>query len=347
MAEYYRSEAKSGCFIALATAIGVAFLFWISGAQVLSNTESYRVQFDDATGVTSKTPVRIAGKTIGQVSSVGLTPDRTKAELILEIERSVDIYNNATFTVQSSSLLGGRYVALFPGTSDYGAADPTTAVFAGTSASDIGQLFQTAEGAIGELQTMISVTTSTLENFKGYEDELLVNLNKSLANFAELSKSTSDLVASNQEQLDATIENVSVITEEMRAMLEENRELIHDLLKNGNQQIVRLSDATVEAMELFQEHLGNRVTVLLDRMNDLVGELHRTLLINTPSVQEIVDNAKAMTENMARFSARIAADPSLLIFGSGDDGQSDEELARLSEQRLRDQGRLPLMDKRE
>lgn len=92
------------------------------------------VEFDDASGLTSGTDVRMAGVKVGTVVSQRLNPDTYFAEVSLSIDESIRLPSDTSARIIPEGLLGGNYVALEPG----GAEDYLTD----------GQQIQFAQGTI-------------------------------------------------------------------------------------------------------------------------------------------------------------------------------------------------------
>lgn len=73
------------------------------------------VSFDDASGLSSGTDVRMAGVKIGTVTAQRLNPDTYFAEVTLGISETVRLPTDTSARIIPDGLLGGNYVALEPG----------------------------------------------------------------------------------------------------------------------------------------------------------------------------------------------------------------------------------------
>jgi phospholipid/cholesterol/gamma-HCH transport system substrate-binding protein len=73
------------------------------------------VEFDDASGLTAGTDVRMAGVKVGTVLEQRLNPDTYFAEVLLAINESVRLPTDTSARIIPEGLLGGNYVALEPG----------------------------------------------------------------------------------------------------------------------------------------------------------------------------------------------------------------------------------------
>jgi len=113
-------EIGTGLFVLLGFA-ALAFLTTqlpSSGLKINSSTASYHVtaRFDNVGDLKVGAPVTLAGVRIGRVDSVGIDPAEFKAVVALSIDkRYQQIPDDSDASIQTSGLLGAKYVGLGPG----------------------------------------------------------------------------------------------------------------------------------------------------------------------------------------------------------------------------------------
>jgi len=113
-------EIGTGLFVLLGFA-ALAFLTTqlpSSGLKINSSTASYHVtaRFDNVGDLKVGAPVTLAGVRIGRVDSVGIDPAEFKAVVALSIDkRYAQIPDDSDASIQTSGLLGAKYVGLGPG----------------------------------------------------------------------------------------------------------------------------------------------------------------------------------------------------------------------------------------
>ncbi len=73
------------------------------------------VSFDDASGLTVGTDVRMAGVKIGTVVDQRLNPDTYFAEVLISVNNAIRLPSDTSARIIPDGLLGGNYVALEPG----------------------------------------------------------------------------------------------------------------------------------------------------------------------------------------------------------------------------------------
>jgi hypothetical protein len=113
------NNIKAGLFVLVSIAVGVAVIFILGdlwGAITGPPMTSYRVNFTVRDGVGFLKPgsvVRVGGLSMGEVESVGLKsgqdPERS-IEVVLSLPSKVELYSNATASIQSGLISGDSYI---------------------------------------------------------------------------------------------------------------------------------------------------------------------------------------------------------------------------------------------
>jgi phospholipid/cholesterol/gamma-HCH transport system substrate-binding protein len=116
-------EIGTGLFVLLGFA-ALAFLTTQlpgSGVQLRGIDSSFQVsaRFDNVGDLKVGAPVTMAGVRIGRVESVGFDPADYKAVVMLAIEkRYTQIPDDSDAAIQTSGLLGAKYIGISPGGSE-------------------------------------------------------------------------------------------------------------------------------------------------------------------------------------------------------------------------------------
>jgi len=109
------SAAKVGIFMLVILGILGFFVLKIQRISVGGGpTKKVSAVFDSVAGLDKKSKVRIAGVEVGDVTDIRLRPDG-KAEVTMEIARSVELHRGAFARVVNMGLLGEKYVEIVPG----------------------------------------------------------------------------------------------------------------------------------------------------------------------------------------------------------------------------------------
>lgn len=147
-------ETLVGGGVLVLVLLAIAIGFARSG---VSTVEGYSVsaEFDDVSGVTIGTEVRLAGVKVGTVTAKALAPDGRLAILTLAIDREAVVPADSKVRILPEGLLGGSYIAIEPGGSSDDLADGAAIAFDQTQGAInvidlLGRLVVQAAGNSGE-----------------------------------------------------------------------------------------------------------------------------------------------------------------------------------------------------
>jgi phospholipid/cholesterol/gamma-HCH transport system substrate-binding protein len=112
-------EISVGVFM-LAGILALAFLaVQVSGLSVRDNNrETYKLyaHFTNASGLTERAKVSVAGVVIGRVTAIMLDPKDTRAKVEMSIDKKVDfLTNDSIAAIQTAGILGEKYISISVG----------------------------------------------------------------------------------------------------------------------------------------------------------------------------------------------------------------------------------------
>ena len=84
----------------------------------ISETTNYIASFNDVSGISVGSNIKLAGVTVGKVLELKLDEINYTAEMVLGINRKIKIPNDSEIIITSEGLLGSNYVSISPGGSD-------------------------------------------------------------------------------------------------------------------------------------------------------------------------------------------------------------------------------------
>lgn len=117
------SNAAETALGALVLAVAGGFLVYASQTVDLGGVGAgqYEVKaaFRKASGVAVGADVRVSGVKVGSVARLELDPETYRAVASLSIREGVKLPEDSLATITSDGLLGGAYVAIDPGASDF------------------------------------------------------------------------------------------------------------------------------------------------------------------------------------------------------------------------------------
>jgi phospholipid/cholesterol/gamma-HCH transport system substrate-binding protein len=112
--------------------VALGFIVMVFQSTTTGKLSGYRVivEFDDASGVSPGTDVRLAGVKIGTVVSQTLDSDTFFAIVTLNIDEKIRLPDDTSARIIPDGLLGGNYIALEPGGDEATIPDGGTIKFA-------------------------------------------------------------------------------------------------------------------------------------------------------------------------------------------------------------------------
>ena len=110
-------ESLVGLFLILSGIALTVLAFQVSGLANIFPEKSFSISaaFDDIGGLKIRSPVKIGGVQIGEVSQIKLDPVTFKAVVVMNIQRRFnDIPDDSSAGIYTSGLLGDNYIAISP-----------------------------------------------------------------------------------------------------------------------------------------------------------------------------------------------------------------------------------------
>ena len=269
-------ETKVGAFFIACIAVLGALILGVGklelgrhGDQVLMHT-----YFGQVAGLVPQSAIRIAGVKVGEVRKIDLEGDRAKVTLALQ-NAQVKVYRDAVASLSSIGILGEKYIELDPGRAASGLQPPDTAIKSRTGIS-LDNLMETM-GVIGE-------------DLKGISHAL----NKSIGG------------EEGRQKLDEIVDNVRVLTAEMRALAQENHGAINRTLANA---------------EGITGDLRERLPRLAQQFEDLGKNLNATISENRPELKGLVADVRKLATGFQSTSDNIRSITAKLDKGEGTIGK--------------------------
>src|SRR5580704_12249618 len=218
--------AKVGLFVALTGAAGYGIYRFVSPQ--VSGGAGYTVHayIRDATGLAPRSRVTIAGIPVGSLDSIRL--ENGEARLDVKVKNEVALYDNATLGKKSASLLGESVIVLTPGTPDnrklhegdeiHIIADQTTPA---EIMDEVKEIADSVKAVAGQLANSIGTA-------EGGQNMRLI-----LQNLADSTDALNKTIRENREVIHDTLRNIDAITQnanpQMAQILDNVRVITQDV----------------------------------------------------------------------------------------------------------------------
>ena len=119
--------------------IVVAVLFLFFGFSLEKNINSKNISisaiFENVNGLSIGDKVKISGITVGKIRKFKLEKDEFEVMVDLEVDKDINIPDDSTAKISSSSLFGGKFLEIVPGSSEIFLKDKSVIYDTSTSLS--------------------------------------------------------------------------------------------------------------------------------------------------------------------------------------------------------------------
>ncbi len=307
--ESKREHVFVGLFVIIAAALLIATVFSLSGA-FAGAARRFHAKFHNAAGLEPGATVRYeGGQKVGRVEKVAIdSGDPSLMDMEFSVKSELPIKTDSRVAILSFSPLGDNHLEIRSGSP--GAPRAT-------------------DGAILPADQYVGFNdlTEQFNKVLPQAQELMGNLNQRVKELSVTISRVNDLLN------DKNRENISASVTELRGMLNENRPVIKSALNNVNgasakigpllDDLKKTSDQADETLKKADAMIGEnredlRASILklreaLNNATSLTHRLDQTLDVNEETIDELLANMRAVSENLREFTDTIKARPSELI----------------------------------
>ncbi|HEY6051578.1 MAG TPA: MlaD family protein, partial [Thermoanaerobaculia bacterium] len=251
------AAAKVGAFFIVVLILAGILIWQIQGLRIGKGPgHRVSVEFPDISGLNEKSTVRISGVPVGKVAKIHLGKNGKGAIVDLDIDNpDVDLRLGASAAVANLGLLGEKYVELLPGP-------------VGASPLPEGSTIK------GEIPVSFDQITKLARDIEVDIKDISHNLNQSLGG------------PEGEERLKTIVENVRVISDDLRLMIAANR---------GN------VDATIGNFREFSAMM----TKLVERIDKLVASNQDNVTGSIANIRDISQKLETTADNLNQITTRI------------------------------------------
>jgi phospholipid/cholesterol/gamma-HCH transport system substrate-binding protein len=277
----------------------------------------YFIVLDDATGISSGTPVRRSGVRIGQVSRVELNDETGEVRVTIEVPKRYKIYQNEEAVV-TRTVLGDPAIDFVPRPEAPAkdgkapeAAPPPPEPFPGSSEeSQVPGAQPIPPGAELRGRTQRNISSSLAELNKTVE-----NLNKLVApvsraiseftvtaqNWGGVGERVNVLLATNQDKLVKTLDNVNDTFSRANEILgPENQKNLNATLKN-----VRNASDSLDSLTRSTDELLKSSQVTLKNVNNSLKQLDDVMVNLEKVTRPLAARSDNITRNLDESADRL------------------------------------------
>lgn len=280
--------AKVGAFTVVLVVAGYLIYRFVSKTEGSSGGYTVFVRLPDASGIAKHSQIKVAGIPVGHIDTIRLEGGRARIDM--KVKPDLPLYEDASVTKASSSLLGEYYLAIAPGTEG---------------------LRQLKDG--DEIKTVVGAPST---------DEILRDVAKIAEKINKVAESLANSIGSEEgeENLKATLKNVAEATDALNKTVRENRESIRNILST----VDSLTQRNAPEIDRILEN----TRIVTEEVRTLMAKGEDGKPANTGEVREIVEKVNRASSSLERTMASMEKVTGRLERGEGTLGRlsKDEKL---------------------
>ena len=257
---------------------GAGVVYVVATADGMSdfNTKDYEAVLDDATGLTTRSKIYLAGVVVGRVKEIKLVEDG--ALIKVAFVKNVRLHEDSMLARRSSSILGTSMLVLEPGSDSSPVIKPGGRLGASKDGGDMAAVL----GSVGELGSQLSGLITSLQ-----ENQLAL-LSISLETINAFAGKVNEQSDAELERISRILESVALITERMERILadgdrdHQNARPVADVY-TALENIRVISDEIAArrgnlGKTVFEDDLYDSIAANLRSLESITGQLNETMV---------------------------------------------------------------------
>lgn len=269
----------------------LSFIFFYTSIKkgISDGESSYTVYalFDNATGLTERSKVQIAGINVGEIKKISLDHKAVKAKVIIKIKGEITLKTDATVSKKSSSILGDNFLELTPGIHGNPLTEGMQLTLiienAGVSSmmNQFGAIAKDIKEMTGSLKTLIA-DKGTMNAMKGTIQKL-----------EKISEKLDSILGQNNKKIGDILSNVNQITQDFRKLTPQYNNHLSKILK----EVEQITRSTRMVVDENRKHVNS---IMLSTKSILKSAEEKM-----PTIEQTIDHARDTTRNVAAISGQV------------------------------------------
>lgn len=308
------TPVKVGVLVVLGLVAFFVFLTFIQDQGLKGDMTEYSARFTDASGLAPKTPVRVAGIVVGEITRIQL--DNGKARVFFTVRSDIPVYPNATLAKRSASILGDFVLDLNPGSpappqqepagtnlwqppglrvlparaqaqgaqSGSEPLPPGSEIHNVQEAVQLEKIFDSLDQITGDVKV---ITAALREALAGQE----TSAQKLMANLDSITSRLDATIERSSTQIDAILENTKAVTADVRGITERRSGDVEAIIVNVRQITEQAREVLASVQDIVGEQGGGAGGAEAGGIREAVANLNKSLQ-NIESITAKIDNGE-------------------------------------------------------
>jgi len=309
--------ALIGTFVLIALFAVIAFVAWLSNAQLDQQFDEYEISFQGGVqGMSQGTEVRFNGLKVGDVTRLRIDPNDTNAVLVdIQVETDTPIDTKSIGRMEPLGLTGLNYIQIIPGGEGFplikelpgkgpyrlvGEASRIEVLLGGG-----GSVIEAAQSALARVNTVMSE-----QGIADFHD-ILSNISQITGNIRDLDVDPA-LIERTLVAIEQAAKDVSVAAMAVDVTAKDFDALVQNDVKSA------LARAEISMGEL-DKALGS-IGTAADGTGDLITDgrdaINRLSNSGLTDMEETIDGIRRVVESLARVADSLEQNPTAFIAGT-------------------------------
>jgi len=244
-----------GALVAIAgAAFLLAFTFFKKGGYSEKDSYLVRARFSNATGLTWKSKVTIAGIQVGEVDKITL--EQARALLQLRIRKDVPLHTDAClYKTFPSALLPDAQLEITPGTEGkplfQELPEDQREITCVKEATSVQQLLDSMAKIANDVQTVTGDLAKTVTGNEGSLRDIIQNL-------ARITQQVQEIVTQNRGTLTDILSNTRDFTGDLAEISSRDKDRIHSIIRNVDEMTAQLRVVAAGVQDILGTGNGRR-----------------------------------------------------------------------------------------
>ena len=266
------------------------------------SSQTIRIRFPNSGGLQPTAPIVVNGVRRGAV--IDAVNDNGSVLVTASIDGISDLKSDVSAKITILELTGGKKIEIYPGKSN-SPFNPVNEI-AGTTPPDIGELVTIVSEISGVAIRLINRMDSLMASANTIVSDpvFIKNVQSTIDNASQMTTSMNKFINNNFAELEQSIKNLKIITEDLKLAIKNNEPRVENLLleldrtlkstqglivkadtamSNANGLIGEVKDITTGIKTgngfvsklIFDKNLGSRIDSTLNLLNDFIQKVHK------------------------------------------------------------------------